>query len=101
VSTGLETNDLRELALAVRNEARRRRRRARRRSPAAEASAFVAAVKPAAGVQASSLIKDAARAVGGGGVWQGRRGDRGRGAILPASTRRCGSRGDAAAGARA
>ena len=67
---GLETNDLRELALAVRNEA------------GVEivvlggvndsgGVGLVAAVKPALGIQASSLIKDAAKAVGGGGGGKG------------------------------
>jgi alanyl-tRNA synthetase len=67
---GLETNDLRELALTVRNE------------PGVDVVVLagvtggggvglVAAVKPATGLQASSLIKDAARAVGGGGGGKG------------------------------
>jgi alanyl-tRNA synthetase len=67
---GLETNQLRELALAVRNE------------PGVEVVvlggvtggggvSLVAAVKPATGIQAASLIKDAARAVGGGGGGKG------------------------------
>jgi alanyl-tRNA synthetase len=67
---GLETNDLRELALAVRNE------------DGVEivvlagvtgggGVGLVAAVKPATGIQASSLIKDAAKAVGGGGGGKG------------------------------
>ena len=67
---GLETNDLRELALAVRNE------------PGIDVVVLagvtggggvgiVAAVQPATGIQASSLIKDAARAVGGGGGGKG------------------------------
>jgi alanyl-tRNA synthetase len=67
---GLETSDLRELALAVRNEA----------GvdvvvlagvTAAGGVSLVAAVRPATGVQASSLIKDAAKAVGGGGGGKG------------------------------
>ena len=67
---GLETNDLRELALAVRNE------------DGVDivvlagvtgggGVGLVAAVKPATGIQASSLIKDAAKAVGGGGGGKG------------------------------
>src|SRR5262249_24354298 len=67
---GLETNQLRELALAVRNEA------------GVEVVvlggvtggggvSLVAAVTPATGIQAASLIKDAARAVGGGGGGEG------------------------------
>jgi alanyl-tRNA synthetase len=67
---GLETNELRELALAVRN------------TPGVDVVvlggvtggggvALVGAVTPATGIQASSLIKDAARAVGGGGGGRG------------------------------
>jgi alanyl-tRNA synthetase len=67
---GLETNELRELALAMRNEG------------GVDVVVLggvtggggvglVAAVKPATGIQASSLIKDAARAVGGGGGGKG------------------------------
>jgi alanyl-tRNA synthetase len=67
---GPDTNELRELALAVRNE------------PGVGVVVLggvtggggvglVAAVKPATGIQASSLIKDAARAVGGGGGGKG------------------------------
>jgi alanyl-tRNA synthetase len=67
---GLETNELRELALAVRNE-----------SgvdvvvlggvTGGGGVGLVAAVKPATGLQAATLIKDAARAVGGGGGGKG------------------------------
>jgi len=67
---GLETNELRELALAVRNEV------------GVEVVvlvgvtggggvSLVAAVAPATGIQAASLIKDAAKAVGGGGGGKG------------------------------
>ena len=67
---GLDTGDLRDLALAVRNE------------PgvdvvvlggvtSAGGVSLVAAVTPATGIQAASLIKDAAKAVGGGGGGKG------------------------------
>ncbi len=67
---GLETNELRELALAVRNHAGV--------DVVVLAGAtggggvgLVAAVTPATAIQAASLIKDAARAVGGGGGGKG------------------------------
>ena len=50
---------------------RRRHRRARPASPAAAASASSPRSQPATGIQASSLIKDAAKAVGGGGGGKG------------------------------
>jgi alanyl-tRNA synthetase len=67
---GLDTGDLRDLALAVRNE------------PGVDivvlagvttagGVSLVGAVRPATGIQASSLIKDAAKAVGGGGGGKG------------------------------
>ena len=67
---GLDTGDLRDLALAVRNEAGVESSCSpASRRPAASASS--AAVTPATGIQASSLIKDAAKAVGGGGGGKG------------------------------
>ena len=67
---GLDTGDLRDLALAVRNESDVAIVVLAGVTSAGGVS-LVAAVRPATGIQASSLIKDAAKAVGGGGGGKG------------------------------
>jgi alanyl-tRNA synthetase len=67
---GLEPGDLRELAIAVRQQPGVRRVVLMGATPAGGAS-LVAAVQPSEGVDAASLIKDAARAVSGGGGGKG------------------------------
>ena len=66
----LDTGELRELALAVRNQPDVDVVVLVGATPSGGVS-LVAAVKPATGIQASSLIKDAAKAVGGGGGGKG------------------------------
>ena len=67
---GLDTGDLRDLALAVRNE-RDVEIVVLGGVTSAGGVSLVAAVRPATGIQAASLIKDAAKAVGGGGGGKG------------------------------
>ena len=67
---GLDTGDLRDLALAVRNE-RDVEIVVLGGVTSAGGVSLVAAVRPAIGIQAASLIKDAAKAVGGGGGGKG------------------------------
>ena len=67
---GLDTGDLRNLALAVRNENGVDVVVLGGATPAAGVG-LVAAVTPGTGLQASGLIKDAAKAVGGGGGGKG------------------------------
>ena len=68
---GLDTGDLRDLAARRAQRARRRRSSCSAASRRPAASSLVAAVRPATGIQAASLIKDAAKAVGGGGGGKG------------------------------
>jgi alanyl-tRNA synthetase len=67
---GLDTGELRELAIAVRNEPGVDVVVLAGVTPTGGVS-LVAAVTPATGIQASTLIKDAAKAVGGGGGGKG------------------------------
>ena len=67
---GLDTGDLRDLAIAVRNE-RGVEVVVLGGVTSAGGVSLVSAVRPATGIQASSLIKDAAKAVGGGGGGKG------------------------------
>ncbi len=67
---GLESNDLRELAIAVRQQPGLRRVVLVGETPSGGVS-LVAAVQPDEGIPASDLIKTAARAVGGGGGGKG------------------------------
>jgi alanyl-tRNA synthetase len=67
---GVDPGDLRELAIAVRQQAGVRRVVLMGATPSGGVS-LAAAVQPAEGLQAADLIKDAARAVGGGGGGKG------------------------------
>jgi alanyl-tRNA synthetase len=67
---GLEPGDLRELAIAVRQQPGVRRVVLLGETPAGGAS-LVAAVQPSEGIEAADLIKAAAKAVGGGGGGKG------------------------------
>jgi alanyl-tRNA synthetase len=67
---GLDPGDLRELAIAVRQQPDVRRVVLMGVTPSGGVS-LAAAVQPTEGVQAADLIKDAARAVGGGGGGKG------------------------------
>jgi alanyl-tRNA synthetase len=67
---GLEPGDLRELAIAVRQQPGVRRVVLMGATPAGGAS-LVAAVQPSEGIEAADLIKSAAKAVGGGGGGKG------------------------------
>jgi alanyl-tRNA synthetase len=67
---GLDPGDLRELAVAVRQQSGVRRVVLMGMTPSGGVS-LAAAVQPAEGIQAADLIKEAARAVGGGGGGKG------------------------------
>jgi alanyl-tRNA synthetase len=67
---GIEPGDLRELAIAVRQQPGVRRVVLMGATPSGGAS-LVAAVQPSEGIEAAALIKDAAKAVGGGGGGKG------------------------------
>ena len=64
---GLDRDDLRDLAVAVRDQPRRPGRRARRRARGRRRRPSSPPSRPTAGCNAAELIADAAKAVKGGG----------------------------------
>ena len=66
-ATAPSRDDLRDLAVALRDRPGIRARRARQPRPSGGGVALVAAVTPDSGLDAGALIADAARTVGGGG----------------------------------